>query len=97
MITGASMSSASGNTTLPYAARLTLGSGNRATTALTSGSSSPMNSQLAASGGHARPAPAVGGGGAGAESLITTRVRERNEVREHPPIDLRGRPDLAFI
>jgi hypothetical protein len=50
---GDSTSSATGNTTPPYAARLTVDCGSRAITALTVGSSSPMSNQLPASGAQA--------------------------------------------
>src|SRR5688572_22398037 len=50
MMIGASMTSDSGMTTPPKAARLTVGAGRRAIAALTMGHSRPMRSQLAASG-----------------------------------------------
>ena len=52
MMIGASISSESGNTTPPYAPRLTSGLARRATTALSSGNSMPIISQLRARGNH---------------------------------------------
>ena len=54
MMMGDSITSASGNTMPLYAAMCTSGSAKRATTALSSGSSAPMRSQLAARGSHVR-------------------------------------------
>ncbi len=83
MMIGASTISASGKTTLPYAARCTSGSANRATTALTAGSSTAISSQLAASGHHVwkirrmvtvseedRSAAVIGACGAPAQGMV---------------------------
>src|SRR5436190_17948414 len=71
---GDSMRSASGNTTPPYAARLTVGSGSRAIMALTAGSSSPIMSQLAASGHQLEnTARTATGGDAGGAAMASSR------------------------
>ncbi len=75
MMIGDSISSAHGNTTPPYAARLTVDSGRRAITALTSGSSSPMSSQLPASGSHVDTTARVGSEAAAGRGGEVTAAR----------------------